>query len=148
MSQSVIRIVPQADRDSSEWWEFVRDHRLHWQRCAGCGQYRWPSRAICSTCRAMDWHWEAASELATVASWITNHKPVPWFVAPNHTVIVRPVLADQTDTRTFFVPGLWEGPCQPEIGMLVRLVYDDFVNPDGTAFTLLGWTPASSDGVA
>lgn len=143
MTENVpVRVRPRSDRDSSEWWGFVRDHRLHWQRCVVCRTCRWPSRGICSNCQALEWEWERAGELATVASWITNHKPAgSGLIAHEHTVIVRPVLAERDGQRGFFLPGLWDAETPPTIGMLVRLRYDDFVAADGTAFTLLGWRP-------
>jgi uncharacterized OB-fold protein len=140
-----VRIAPQTDRDSSQWWAYVRAHRLHWQRCAACGSCRWPARDICATCRAFDWDWVPASELATVASWITtHHSVVPGLAAPYRTVIVRPIVGHEGDQPDFFLPGLWDGDEQPMIGMVVRVHYDDFESSEGTAFTLLGWQPESS----
>jgi uncharacterized OB-fold protein len=66
---------------------------------------RWPPRALCGDCGALEWAWLQATGAATVASWVVNHHafgdafPVPY-------VVVTGRLAEQDD---ILVPAGFEG---------------------------------------
>jgi uncharacterized OB-fold protein len=66
---------------------------------------RWPPRAICGECGALEWEWQQASGAASVASWVVNHHafgdafPVPY-------VVVTGRLGEQDD---ILVPARFEG---------------------------------------
>ena len=133
------RMVPYPDRDSAAWWAAAARHELVHQRCDECRTWRWPPRAMCSACGSFDWSWQPASGLGTVVSCIrTHHAFLPGFRAPYFTVFVS--ADEQAD---IVMPGTWHSESPPEVGMRVRVHYDDVPVPTGDdAVTLVGWLPA------
>jgi uncharacterized OB-fold protein len=116
------RPLPPPDRDSLPFWEGVNAGEFRGQRCAGCGAYRWPARAICNRCRSFDATWVALSGLGVVKSWVTTHQV---FAAafrdevPYTTILVQ--LDEQNDLQ---VIGSFTSPeIEPEAGMKVRAVF-------------------------
>ena len=113
------RPVPIPDRDSAPYWDGIAAGELRLQRCADCGAWRWPARAICNRCRSFAAEWVKASGLGTVVSWIRTHQPfIRSFAddAPYATVEVR--LDEQADIR--LIGRLAEPAMAPEIGRRVR----------------------------
>lgn len=63
----------QPTRDSTYWWEALRQRRLVLQHCTQCRTVRqWP-RPMCSVCHSMDYTWSEACGHATVHSWTVAH---------------------------------------------------------------------------
>jgi uncharacterized OB-fold protein len=133
--------LPVADRDSREWWQALARHELLLQRCRACDARRWPPRALCNRCGALDWEWIAAVGRGRVASWIVNHhafragQGVPFVV-----LLVR--LDDQDD---ILMPGFYAGPADGgglSLGLPVALEFQDVAVPAGEApLALLRWRP-------
>jgi uncharacterized OB-fold protein len=69
--------VPVPDVDSAPFWEACRQHRLLLQRCAGCGQTRFPPSGLCPHCRSGEFNWLTASGRGRLYSWIVVRHPVP-----------------------------------------------------------------------
>jgi uncharacterized OB-fold protein len=134
----VSRPHPQPDRDSAPWWEGVARHELRFQRCAECGRYRWPPRALCNDCGSLEWTWVAASGRGVVASWTVTHRsPAPEVPAPYVVVLVR---AEEQDD--LFLPGNYEGPSDGSdlvIGAPVVVGFEDLGVEDGTPAAILRW---------
>jgi uncharacterized OB-fold protein len=142
MNAALARVAPKTDRDSQEWWAAVRAHEFRLQLCSSCDLWRWPSRSVCARCHSFGWTWEPTTNLGTVVTWITTHHAVvPGFEPPYHTVIVRPDLAEAAPQEDLLMPGIWCGAITPAIGMRVRVKFEDLFEADGSAFTLVGWTP-------
>jgi uncharacterized OB-fold protein len=140
---SALRPRPAVDKDSAPWWEALARHQLVLARCAGCGAWRWPPRAICGRCGSLEWRWEPASGRGTVASWIVNrHGFGGAFPLPSTVLLVR--LDDQDD---LLVPGGWAGApdgADLAVGLPVRVGFEDVpADEHGDAVTLLRWEVAS-----
>jgi uncharacterized protein len=135
------RPLPQADRDSVEWWEALARHEFVLQRCTTCRTWRWPARALCNRCHSFEWAWQAASGDGTIASWIvTQHAFLPGFTAPYAVLTVR--LAEQDD---LLLPGSYAGSSDDPrlgVGARVRVGYDDLPGAGSTdpPRSLLCWT--------
>lgn len=69
--------VPALDPESTPFWEACRRHELRIQRCADCGQHRFPATTYCPNCQSAAVDWVKASGNATVFSWIVVRHPVP-----------------------------------------------------------------------
>ncbi len=135
---------PPVDRDSAPWWEALARHELVLQRCAGCGTWRFPPRAICNRCSSFEWSWEPVSGRGTVASWVVNHHGFSdAFGSPYTVVLVR--LDEQDDV---LVLGAWSGAADGtdvQMGLPVAVGFDDVpARDDAPAFTRLQWRPASA----
>lgn len=137
MTSAAERPVPQADRDSLQWWEALARHEFVLQRCGSCQAWRWPARALCNRCHSFEWTWEPASGRGSIASWIvTHHAFLPGFEAPYAVLTVR--LAEQED---LLLPGSYAGRADESrlhIGAPVQVGFDDLPGSD-PARTLLRW---------
>jgi uncharacterized OB-fold protein len=54
--------------------EGLRAGELRLQRCADCGQYRFPPSRNCPSCLSASWAWTPVSGRGTLWSWIGMHK--------------------------------------------------------------------------
>jgi uncharacterized OB-fold protein len=62
---------------------------LRVQRCADCGEYRFPPSRYCPRCLSPDWAWTAVSGRGTLWSWIRMHKRyMPGFEPPYAVCLV------------------------------------------------------------
>lgn len=133
------RMVPYPDRDSAPWWAAVARHEMVHQRCDDCSTWRWPPRAMCSECGSFTWSWQRVSDRGTVVSHIrTHHAFLPGFTAPYDTVFVS--IDEQAD---IVMPGTWHSDEAPQVGMRVRVHYDDIVTDGDEPVALAGWVPAT-----
>lgn len=133
---------PAVERDSVEWWAALGRHELVLPRCADCGTWRWPPRAICGRCGSLDWSFRPASGRGTVASFVVNrHGFGGAFPLPSTVLLVR--LAEQDD---LLLPGSWSGApdgADVAMGMPVVVAFADVgADAGGDAMTLLSWGPA------
>src|SRR5438105_12983811 len=55
------RPVPRYPKDDAPYWQHMREHRLHIQRCATCGRVRMYPRPMCDACYSMEYDWVPAS---------------------------------------------------------------------------------------
>ncbi|MFD4631718.1 bifunctional MaoC family dehydratase N-terminal/OB-fold nucleic acid binding domain-containing protein [Streptomyces sp. NPDC058284] len=74
---------PVVNRDNAGFWAGVADHRLLIQRCAGCGELRFPWLPGCNVCGSPEWDTVEASGEGTVYSYVVmHHPPFPAFDPP------------------------------------------------------------------
>jgi uncharacterized OB-fold protein len=132
------RPIPHPDRDSQPWWDALARHELRFQRCAACGAWRWPPRAICNRCGSFDAEWEAVSGRGTVAGWVVNHHAFSSELpSPYAVMLVR--LEEQDDCK---LVGSFRGHLDAlRAGLPVRAVFDDVAE----GVTLLAWEPADGE---
>jgi uncharacterized OB-fold protein len=125
---------PQADRDSAPYWAAAREGRLSLQRCAACGTFRWPARAMCNRCYAFDSAWTDMSGRGTVISWVVNHQVFSAaFKDETPYVVVNVRLEEQDDLR---LVGRFLGEGEPWPGQELEAVF----TPAGEE-TLINWRP-------
>jgi uncharacterized protein len=67
---------PLADEDSAPFWATLRSHRILLQKCASCGEVRFPPMPGCPNCGASDCNHVTASGLGRIYSWIVVHRPL------------------------------------------------------------------------
>lgn len=66
--------APQADADSTFYWEGLRRHRFLLQECTACSRRRFPPMPSCPYCSEVGFKIIEASGRGTVYSWITVHR--------------------------------------------------------------------------
>ena len=72
--------LPRPDRDSAPYWDYLAGHELRAQRCAECGEYRWPAREVCGECSCLEYEWALLSGQGTLLSWtVVHHQTAPGF---------------------------------------------------------------------
>lgn len=76
------RPLPQPDPLTQPFWDAVREGRLAIQRCAGCGYYNHPPRALCDRCSSSDLAFAGVSGRGRVYSFtLMRQKNVAGFEA-------------------------------------------------------------------
>ncbi|GGF49172.1 hypothetical protein GCM10011611_64450 [Aliidongia dinghuensis] len=55
------------------YWSGLKDGRLMFQHCEGCGHNWLPAREACPSCLAPRPTWQASAGWATVVSWVVYH---------------------------------------------------------------------------
>ncbi len=65
--------VPEPDGDSQPYWEALKQRRVLFQRCRGCGQAQLYFRAVCRNCWSRDLENVEAAGTGTVYSYTIVH---------------------------------------------------------------------------
>ncbi len=71
----VEKILPVPDADSRPFWEGCREHKLRFQKCAACGEVRWPPSILCPHCHTQDTQWIEASGKGVIYTFAVYHQP-------------------------------------------------------------------------
>ena len=130
------RPAPQRSIFDRPYWEYASRGELRLQRCAACGEFRYPPAPVCPECLADEHDWEPLSGRGSLLAWTVFHRryfpeiPVPYVVAavltPEGPLLVGNLVG--VDGR-----GLTHG-------MPLRAVHQDVTTPDG-ALRICQWTP-------
>jgi len=86
MSETGSRPLPNIQGPERPFWEALRNHEVHVQRCA-CGHYRFPASRNCPVCHSADFTWISVEPHGEVESYCVFHKryfaglDVPYAVA-------------------------------------------------------------------
>jgi hypothetical protein len=67
---------PSADEDSAPFWSALREHRLVLQRCADCGEVRFPRMPGCPRCGSNASEDVPSGGRGRIYSWIVVHRPL------------------------------------------------------------------------
>jgi uncharacterized protein len=93
--ESVTGIAPQSDRESAEWWEGLRTHRLLLQRCRGCGRSRFPFLPTCPWCASARFDVTESTGHGVVYSYVTAYVAVsPGYTGPLPYTVATVELAE------------------------------------------------------
>ncbi len=117
------RPLPTLDEDNHEWWEALRQHRLVFQRCAGCGCWRHPPRPACPHCRSLGWTWVESRGTGTIYAYTVIYRPAhPYFAdkVPYNVILVE--LDEGVRLVSNLVP---HDERYLRVGQRVRVFYDD-----------------------
>jgi uncharacterized protein len=67
-------LAPATDPLTAPFWDAARRGRLVIQRCATCGELRWPPLVGCPECRGRDATWDEVSPRGTIWSFVVYHR--------------------------------------------------------------------------
>lgn len=70
---------PRPTPETQTFWDGCAAGELRIPRCRQCGRHFFYPRPLCPHCGSEDLEWEASSGLATLYSYIINHRPAPGF---------------------------------------------------------------------
>jgi len=99
--------LPELDGLSGEWYGYLAQGELRFQRCAACGSWRHPPRIACRQCGADGWSWERSSGRGEIYSWTVTHQALhPAFA---DAVPYGIVVAALEEPGVRLVAG-WDGP--------------------------------------
>jgi uncharacterized protein len=81
MNEPVLEFpAPELNGLGAHYWNALREGRLDYQRCDGCGHAWLPAGSECPKCLASHWSWKTASGRAKLISWVVYHHAYhPWF---------------------------------------------------------------------
>ena len=69
------KLLPTPNQDTQAYWDALRQRRLTFQKCGGCGAVRHYPRPVCDRCYSMDVTWIDATGRGKVHSWTVAHHP-------------------------------------------------------------------------
>lgn len=118
------RAVPRPSRSglTGEFYRWLRQHELRFQRCGGCGRFRHVPRELCPACASDAWEWAPSSGRGTVFTWTTTYRAMhPAFVEVPFTQVV--VELEEGPRVISSVEGLDDDDLR--IGLPVEAVFDD-----------------------
>ena len=115
--------TPQMEPEAKPFWEHLRQHQMHIQKCQTCDKWFFPPSTHCPNCLTEEVAWEPVTGTGTVWASVTMHRSY------------RPAYENEIPYNLSIIE-LDEGAkvwanvveCQPEdvhIGMNVRVCYDD-----------------------
>jgi len=82
------RPFPYPDRDTAPFWEAQNHHELKFQKCAQCGEVRYPVGPLCPECRSFEFAWITSTGRGTIYSYtIVRYQTHPAFEVP-YTVVL------------------------------------------------------------
>jgi uncharacterized OB-fold protein len=126
-----LKPLPYADAETRPYWEWAKKHELRMQRCADCGELRFPPGPMCPSCNSMRDEWVPMSGTGTIYSWVVVHPPVlPAFQADAPYSVVLVQLDDHPHLR---LVGAVIDIANDELaaGIPLEVVFDD-VTPEVT----------------
>jgi uncharacterized OB-fold protein len=115
-------LAPAADPLTAPFWDAARRGRLVIQRCATCGELRWPPLVGCPECRGRDATWDEVSPRGTIWSFVVYHRA---FAAELKDEIPYTVVMVELDEGPYLL-GRFEDPGRPPvIGDRVTAVFTE-----------------------
>ena len=123
--------LPFADAETKPYWEWAKRHELRMQRCADCGEIRFPPGPMCPVCHSMRDEWVAMQGTGTIYSWVIVYPPVlPSFAADAPYSVVLVQLDDHSTLR---LVGQVVDVANDELaaGIPLEVIFDD-VTPEIT----------------
>jgi uncharacterized OB-fold protein len=123
MTATYGRPLPRITPDNRPFWAAARRHELRLQRCAGCGQFRYPPAPVCPGCLGEQAEWTRVSGRGTVTTWVVFHKLYfPAFAADLPYNVVQ-VELEEGPRLTANVVGVAND--RIHVGLAVEVVFDD-----------------------
>jgi uncharacterized OB-fold protein len=69
-----LKPLPTVTADNAPFWAALNQRELRFQRCGGCGKYRYPISQVCSRCLSDDFVWTPVSGRGRVFSYVIFHR--------------------------------------------------------------------------
>jgi uncharacterized OB-fold protein len=120
--QTLARPLPRVVGLTGEWYGWLKQHELRFQRCTGCARWRHLPRELCPGCSSRGWRWERSSGQGTVYTWSTTNRMLhPAFPdTPFAQVVVE---LEEGPRVISWVLGV--SPSELVIGMPVQAEFDE-----------------------
>jgi len=128
-------VAPQVDQDSEPYWNYLREHNPHLQKCVQCSKFRFPPAPSCPYCGALSSNWVPISGKGTVYSWTVVHHPVDPRLANEVPFVVALVELEEGIRVGARLIGIEHD--KVKAGMSLKAYYSDMSN----GFTLMNFEP-------
>ncbi len=123
MLEALASIHP--DVHTREFWEFVAKRELRFQKCGGCGVFRFPPLLGCRECGSTEVQWVAVAGRGRVFSYTVVHHPAIPDVEQEVPYSVVVVEFDDAPGARLISNVLDVGIDEVEVGMELDLVWDE-----------------------
>lgn len=130
-------LPPKQDQDSELYWQYLRKHDVHLQKCVKCGHLRFPPYPSCPHCGTFGGEWAPISPEGKLYSWIVIQHPVDPRLATEVPFIVALVEMQDGVHMIGRLIGINKDKLKGDMPVKVR--YDDVYD----AFTLINFEPVS-----
>jgi enoyl-CoA hydratase len=118
--------LPVLEGFAGEFYGFVRDGELRFQRCDDCGTWRHPPREMCASCGSFDWEWARSTGKGKVFSWTVAERALhPEFVSE---VPYAPTIVETEEGVRLLTQVMDVEPDDLEIGLPVEIAFDQVTN--------------------
>jgi uncharacterized OB-fold protein len=117
---------PRVDLDNQGFWEAVKQHKLVFQKCKGCGLLVHRPRPMCPRCNSMKKEWVPSTGKGVVYSWVNfvyANAAYPGIKVPYTVVVVEMAEGVRIISNLYDVK-----PEEVYVGMLVEVVFDDIAD--------------------
>ncbi len=114
--------IPAVTAELKPFFDAAKQHKLVVQRCSGCGAYRFPPRAICSTCLSQEAEWVPVSGEGEVFSFNVMHQIYHPGFAPEAPYAVVLIKLKEGAKMISNLTGV--APPDIKIGMPVKAVFE------------------------
>lgn len=121
-ADALLKPVPNPNPETMPYWQGMKEGRLLFQKCGGCGKIRHYPRPMCDACYSMDVRWIEAKGTGTVHSWTETHYAfAPGFKGELPYVLLT---VDMTEGVRMQAPLRGARLADVEIGTPVRIVFE------------------------
>jgi uncharacterized OB-fold protein len=117
---------PYIDPDNQGFWEGVKQHRLVFQKCKGCGLFVNRPRPMCPRCLSTEKEWvpsEGKGKVYAAVTFVYANAAYPGIKVPYAVVVVELVEGVRMISNMYDV-----APEDVQIGMTVEVVFDDLAD--------------------
>jgi uncharacterized OB-fold protein len=127
-SEAYDRPLPRLEGFTGEFYEFLRQHELRFQRCTSCGLWRHVPRELCPQCKSGEFEWARSAGSGHVFSWTRTKRTLhPAFAdTPLEQIVVELDEGPRLLTRLAGEPDT-----VLSVGLPVEIAYED-VTPEVT----------------
>lgn len=123
MLESLASIHP--DLHTRAYWEFCARRELRFQKCGGCGAFRFPPLTGCRDCGSTESAWVAVAGRARIFSYTVVHHPAIPDLQGDVPYPVVVVEFDDAPGARLISNVLDVAPDEVEIGLELDLVWDE-----------------------
>lgn len=69
-----LKPLPTITDETAPFWVGLNQRELRFQRCGGCGKYRYPISQVCPRCLSAEFVWQPVSGRGRVFSYVIFHR--------------------------------------------------------------------------
>jgi len=130
--------MPAANSETIGWWEEAARHRLVFQRCISCAQFRHPPGPVCPQCRSSEARWEEVAGDGVVFTYTVVRQAFVSALADRLPYVVAAIDLDGAAGVRLVSNLVDVDPAEVQIGSRVKLVWEDM----GPALAVPRFRPA------
>jgi uncharacterized OB-fold protein len=129
-----LKPLPNVTALNEPFWEGLKVREFRVPKCNNCGAYNWIPYPSCRTCFSDDMEWVPVSGDATIWSYSVVERGAGAFAEDAPYVVALVKLAEEPRSCIVVTNIVDCDPYSVEIGMPVKVVYEDIPDEDVTMY--------------